>query len=78
MKRIFCLEKKDHMNEEELSRIYYEKLLEGHDEVVRYNFKSLNYANNLKRIPKDGDPEHCLQIRSGIEQMPRYTIAASE
>ena len=44
--------------------------------MVRFNFKNLGYSNDLQRIPKDGDPEYVMQVRRGIEEMPRYKIAA--
>ena len=50
----------------------------GQDDALRVALRNLGYGPNLKRLPKDGDPENYLQIRKSIEEMPRFKISKNE
>lgn len=50
----------------------------GKEETLRNNFRTLGYAQDLKRFPKDGEPDNILQLRKSKEEMPRYKVALNE
>jgi hypothetical protein len=45
---------------------------------LRQNWKKLGYANDLSRLPADGEDENVLQMRGCKENMPRYKVATGK
>mmetsp|Transcript_39087 Transcript_39087/g.59593 ORF Transcript_39087/g.59593 Transcript_39087/m.59593 type:complete len:246 (-) Transcript_39087:4436-5173(-) len=78
LKEKYCQTKPEIVGVDDLKKFYFDKCLEGNEETIRKNFKDLGYANDLQRIPQDGDPSNVLQARESKEKMPRYMIAASQ
>lgn len=40
--------------------------------------RKLGYAQDLSKMPVDGDPDQVTQLRKDKEEMPRYKIAKDE
>lgn len=63
---------------EGLKRFCINACLAGKEDSLRCNFRRLGYAQDLRRLPRDGEPDNILQQRKSKEDMPRYKIALNE
>lgn len=61
-----------------LKRFCINACLAGREDSLRGNFRRLGYAQDLRRLPRDGEPDNILQPRRSKEDMPRYKIALNE
>lgn len=61
-----------------LKRFCINSCLIGKEDSLRGNFRVLGYAQDLKRLPRDGEHENILQIRKSKEDMPRYKVSQNE
>lgn len=53
---------------------YYEQNATVNAELVRTNLMYVGLRADLQNIPKPGDPDDILNLRTSPEQMPRYKI----
>lgn len=61
-----------------LKRFCINACLAGKEDSLRGNFRRLGYAQDLRRLPRDGEPENIEQLRASKEDMPRYKITLNE
>lgn len=61
-----------------LKRFCVDACVGGKEESLRGNFRRLGYSRDLRRLPRDGEPENIEQPRRGKEEMPRYKVALNE
>ena len=61
-----------------LRRFCINSCIIGKEDSLRANFRLLGYAQDLRRLPRDGEPDNILQIRRSKEDMPRYKCALNE
>ena len=52
--------------------------LNSQDDELRVGLKNLGYAQDLSKLPVDGDPDNILQLRKTKQDMPRYKVASNE
>lgn len=63
---------------EGLRRFCITACVTGKEDSLRGNFRRLGYAQDLTRLPRDGEPDNVLQSRKSKEDMPRHKIALNE
>ena len=61
-----------------MKHFFQESCQNGKDYLVRQNLKGLGYQQDLKKLVSDEDPENIMQVRSCMEEMPRYKIPKNE
>jgi hypothetical protein len=63
---------------ENFEQFIINQCLNSKDDELRAGLKNLGYAQDLSKLPKDGDPDNILQLRKSKHEMPRYKVASNE
>lgn len=57
---------------------FYKQNCYNNVSTIRRNLAKVNYRDDLKQAPKDGDDDNILQARKSIEDMPRYKLSSDQ
>ena len=63
---------------ENFQQFIINQCLNSKDDELRVGLKNLGYAQDLSKLPIDGNPDNILQIRKSKHEMPRYKVASNE
>lgn len=74
----YGIEGTNEVTREAFEQFFVDACLSDKDETLRDNLRRLGYAQDLSKIPVDGDPDQVMQLRKDKEEMPRYKIAKNE